>query len=196
MSPARVGVGAIAFKAVCCVAAPVPPLPIGRAVPSTSVPIAPVWAKKFVDDAVVANKVVVVALAPVALVNVNACNVEDPVTSRLVSVARPDALIERSDAPVEERISKRFATWLAMPRSKSGVAAVDVASTVRTAVPPGFVVPIDDCPVPLTAPATCANAAAVICWRGESISDETLSEETSTCKYTELDVNAYVSASR
>ena len=55
--------------------------------------------------------------------------------------------------------------------------------------------PIDDCPVPLTAPAICANAAAVTCWRGESISDEMLSEETSTCKYTVLDVNGYVSAS-
>ena len=78
---------------------------------------------------------------------------------------------------------------------RSATAEDDVASTVSSALAWGVVVPIDDCPVPLTAPAICANAAAVTCWRGESISDEMLSEETSTCKYTVLDVNGYVSAS-
>lgn len=50
--------------------------------------------------------------------------------------------------------------------------------------PSGVVVPNSDgVVVPTTAPATCANTADVSCWRGERVSDELLSAETSTCKY-------------
>lgn len=79
---------------------------------------------------------------------------------------------------------------------RSGTAVVDVASTVRTTFEPGVVVPTEDCPVPLTAPATCANADEEICWRGERVSEDTLFEETSTCRYTALELKLYVSASR
>lgn len=89
--------------------APVPPLATGSAVVSESEPSAAVAAKRFVEDAVVEKNAVVVAFVPVAFVKVNACSVEDPDTRRLVSDARPDALIENSDVPAEERTSKKFA---------------------------------------------------------------------------------------
>ena len=59
-----------------------------------------------------------------------------------------------------------------------------VAAIVTKEFATGVVVPNTDGVVaPTTAPATCANAAEVNCWRGESVSKLLLLEETSTCKY-------------
>jgi len=66
-------------------------------------------------------------------------------------------------------------------RIESGIAFVDEDSIVITEFPIGVVVPKDEgVEVPLTAPASWAKAAAVICWRGDSFSKLELSEETST----------------
>ena len=64
----------------------------------------------------------------------------------------------------------------------SGVADDVVASTVRTEVETGVVVPIALCPTPRTAPDTCENASDEICCRGESVSYDDPFDDTSICK--------------
>ena len=68
----------------------------------------------------------------------------------------------------------------------SGIEALLVAPMVTKEFATGVVVPKRDGVVaPTTAPAICANAADVICCRGDNVSELLLSDETSTCKYTE-----------
>ena len=55
-----------------------------------------------------------------------------------------------------------------------------MADMVTTELVIGVVVPKEDCPIPETAPASSANTVEFICCLGERVSDELLSEETST----------------
>lgn len=77
------------------VEAPEPPLDTARGVPSESEPREAVAANKFVDDAVVLKKLVVVAEVPVAVLKVKSVRVEDAVERkpfrkpRVVEVALP-----------------------------------------------------------------------------------------------------------
>src|SRR3990167_2770205 len=67
-----------------------------------------------------------------------------------------------------------------------GIEFVLVAAIVTKEFVAAVVVPnTDGVVVPTTAPAICANTAEVICWRGDNVSELLLSEETSTCRYTE-----------
>ena len=64
-----------------------------------------------------------------------------------------------------------------------GIEFVLVAAMVTKEFVTGVVVPkTDGVVVPTTAPASCANAAEVICCRGDNVSELSLSEETSTCR--------------
>ncbi len=83
------------------------------------------------------------------------------------------------------------APWIVTPT------ALDVVATTLTTDPEsGVVVPKEDCPTPLTRDERSANAAALIGWRGESVSEELLSAETSTWRYTVSSVlKSYVSVS-
>ncbi len=74
----------------------------------------------------------------------------------------------------------RDAVWLGRARIDRGIDEVVVASKVNTESPAGVVVPIDDCVVPLTPPATCAKRDDDMSWRGESVSKELPFDETST----------------
>ena len=61
-------------------------------------------------------------------------------------------------------IWKILTNWLAAARIESGIAPEEEASIVTTEFPIGVVVPKDEgVEVPLTAPASWAKAAAVIC---------------------------------
>ena len=65
----------------------------------------------------------------------------------------------------------------------SGIDSLLVAAIVTKEFVAGVVVPkTDGGGVPTTAPATCANAAEVTCWRGESVSNVLLLEDASTCR--------------
>ena len=62
-----------------------------------SVPVkfpVPLVKKRFVVEAVVEKKLVVVALVPVALTKVKFCNVDEPVTKRLDKVERPPVAVK------------------------------------------------------------------------------------------------------
>ena len=74
------------------------------------------------------------------------------------AVMPPELEIEKSVLPSESLILKILADWLGAARSVSAVAFDVVDSAVKTDVLSGVVVPIADWPVPLTLPATCANA--------------------------------------
>ena len=68
-----------------------------------------------------------------------------------------------------------------------GIEFVLVAAIVTKEFVAAVVVPNSDgVVVPTTAPASCANAAEVICWRGDNVSELLLSEETSIWRYREV----------
>ena len=71
------------------VVVPVPPEVIGRALPKVREPNWAAAANKFVELAVEAKKLVVVALVPVAFVKVRSWRVDEPVRRRFESVVRP-----------------------------------------------------------------------------------------------------------
>lgn len=108
----------------------------------------------LVAESAVAKREVEVALVVVEFTPVKFCSVEEPLTKRFVRVASPELPIEKRDVPIESRTSNKFTNWPIIPRTRSGTADDDVASTVRTALPEGVVVPIEDCVVPVTPPAT------------------------------------------
>jgi len=74
------------------VLAPVPPFETVRALarfPRVRVPMLALVVKRFVELAVVAKKLVVVAEVPVAFKKVKFCNVLEPVASKLEAVNVP-----------------------------------------------------------------------------------------------------------
>ena len=107
---------------------------------------------------------------------------ERPVDWKVEDANSPPVALEKiSLSPDEFSILKRLATWLSAARIVSGILLVDVASIVTCELPIGVVVPkVDGVVVPETAPASCANDALEIRWRGERVSEESLSSETST----------------
>lgn len=65
----------------------------------------------------------------------------------------------------------------------NGTELLLVAAIVTKEFVTGVVVPkVEGVVVPETAPASWANDAAEMRWRGESVSEVMLSEDTSTCK--------------
>ena len=101
---------------------------------------------------------------------------------RLAIVVAPFAPTENKLFPTEFCTWNMFAICPKNPPRVSAVEFVEVERTLTTEFAIGVVVPNDDCPVPLTAPAIWEKAAAVMSCRGESVWNVTLSGETSTCR--------------
>ena len=132
---------------VGAVEVPVPPLPIGR-IPVMS--LARLTSPEVIAPAVARTM-------PVSVPSV----IFD--AKKLLVDATPLLVTVNNDVPEKSRTSKRCTACPNTPRTTSGIAVEDVASTVSAAFPAGVVVPISDCPVPLTAPATCEKAVEEIC---------------------------------
>jgi len=113
------------------------------------------------------------------------CSVDEPVVSRFEKEPIPEdktppvLLTENKEEPLEFLMSKRLALCPGAPMITSGEDAVVVDTTVSTAPEDGVVVPIDDCPVPLTEPDFCENTEDEIDCLGDKVSKDTPFEETS-----------------
>jgi len=90
-------------------------------VPAVSVPMFAAVAKRFVEEAVVAKKLVVVAEVPVALRKVKFWRVEEPVTRRFESVP-----VVNATEPKVAFVAKRFVEEAVVAKKLVVVAFVDV----------------------------------------------------------------------
>ena len=93
----------------------------------------------------------------------------------------PAEFANRRFAPAFDWIWKRLAVWPDEARRVSGIESVVVASTVTWERPIGVVVPkVEGVVVPETPSERSEKAEAAMRWRGEKVTKEELSEETST----------------
>ena len=106
--------------------------------------------------------------------------VEVPTTNVDEAKIPPKELMENRLFNKESSILNRFAVCPVEARINKGMEDVVVASTVTRAFETGVVVPNDDWPTPLTAPAIWAKTAEEICCLGERVSNVASSEEAST----------------
>ncbi len=167
------------------VMAPVTPsVPPTVVLPKVAPPTASVVAKRLVEEAVVAKKLVEVAFVNTAVVlkklvevaevevesvvvklvivdvelfeNMPLKNVARPVDWKVEDANNPPVALEKiSLTPDESSIFKRLASWPAAARIERGIAEVEVASIVTCELPIGEVVPKEDgVVVPETAPAS------------------------------------------
>src|SRR3989338_2134509 len=118
---------------------------------------------------------------------------ESGVPGEEVPIPRFPALVNvRSWLPAAPTTRKRSAICPKNPLIKSGIADVEVASSVSTALAVSVVVPIADCPDPKTELAFNVKADARIRWRGARFSYDSspppqappTREATSTFRYT------------
>jgi len=82
--------------------------------PTVKVPMVPVVPKRFVVDAVVAKKFVVVAAVPVAFWKLKFCSVEEPVAS----------IVPALNVPIEASVEKKLVVLATEAKSAVEVAAV------------------------------------------------------------------------
>lgn len=112
------------------------------------------------------KKLVVVAEVPVAFKKVKFWRVEDELTRRLANVAEPDDKIAEKRFVDDAVVLKKF---------------VEVALVVVAFVPVRLAM-VEEALT--TAPATCAKATELTCWRGERVSQSVPFDETSTLRNT------------
>lgn len=103
-----------------------------------------------------------------------------------VSVANVTVPLLETENKFESELFKtwnKFALCPCAPAMVSGIDVELVACTVTNEEPIGVVVPNSDgVVVPTTAPDKSEKTDDVSCWRGDNVSDELLSDDTSTCR--------------